>query len=43
MISTAPMTSEFFHAFVEGEIPLYEGKLMEQFKISPSAPEFRHF
>ena len=31
--------SEFFHAFVEGEIPLYEGKLMEQFKISPSAPE----
>lgn len=31
--------SEYFHAFVEGEIPLYEGKLMEQFKVSPSAPE----
>lgn len=33
------LDSRYFHPAVDGEIPLYEGKLMEQFKVSPTAPE----
>lgn len=31
--------ARFFHDFVVGEVPLYEGKLVGQFRIESSAPE----